>query len=81
VTLRSLGHGTYRIKVTARVGSMGANEAAIDTQPVYHATVSLGTAKTYTNQAGTTTIKLRHSRKLTVTAGDTLKPRSLTLKR
>jgi hypothetical protein len=79
--LRSLGHGTYRVKVTARVGSMGANEAAVDTQPVYHATVRLGTATTYTNRAGTAIIKPRRDRKLTVTAGDTLKPISLTLKR
>lgn len=81
VMLRSLGHGTYRVKVTARVGSMGANEATVDTQPVYHATVRLGTATTYTNRAGTAIIKPRRDRKLTVTAGDTLKPISLTLKR
>jgi hypothetical protein len=81
VTLSSLGHETYRVKVTARVGSMGANEAAVDTEPVYHATVRLGTATTSTNPAGIAIIKPRRSRKLTVTAGDTLKPISLTLER
>ena len=81
LTLKRLGHGTYRIKVTASVASMGANEAAVDTQPVYHATVSLGTVKTYTSRAGIAIIKARHSRKLTVSAGDTLKPVSLTLNR
>jgi hypothetical protein len=72
----SLGHGSYKLKVTVSIAGMGANETVVDTQPVYHATIQLGRAKTYTNNAGTAIIKARTSHRLTITAGDTLLPTS-----
>ena len=71
--------GVYRIKVTSSIAGAGANEAGVETSPVYHATVTLGGVTTYTNRAGIAFIKVRHNCKLTVTAGDTLKPTSLSL--
>jgi hypothetical protein len=73
--------GTYRIKVTSAIGSMGANEAATDTRPVSGATVQLGGVRTHTNQSGVALVKARHARRLTVTAGDTLVPAKLKLPR
>jgi hypothetical protein len=67
-------HGAYRIKVTARIAGVGANEAAVDTQPVNHARVKLGSAVTYTDKNGVATVVVRRSRLLTVSAGDTLGP-------
>jgi hypothetical protein len=80
-TATRLRHGAYKLKVTVSIAGMGANETAVDTNPVYHATVSLGRAKIYTNRSGTAIVKMRHSGKLTVTAGDTLKPTSVFLRR
>jgi hypothetical protein len=69
----------YTIKVTSSIAGAGTNEAGVETSPVYHATVALGSVTTYTNRAGVATVKVRDSRRLTVTAGDTLKPTSLSL--
>jgi hypothetical protein len=68
----SLGGGVYKVKVTASVGHMGINESAVDTRPVNDATVQLGSRKAHTNKHGVATVKAGGSRKLTVTAGDTL---------
>jgi hypothetical protein len=67
-----LGPGRYRLKVTSSVAGAGANEAAVDTRPVNHAKIQLGHAKIYTNQAGAATVKVTRSRRLGVSAGDTL---------
>jgi hypothetical protein len=67
----------YRVKVTASVGSMGPNEAHVDTRPVYRATVKVGSRTARTNAAGIAQIKARRGQKLTVTAGNTLAPASL----
>jgi hypothetical protein len=74
-----LGHGRYRLKVTSSVAGVGANEAAVDTRPVRHATIQLGHAKTFTNSAGVAVVRLKRSRKVTATAGDTLVPTSVRL--
>jgi hypothetical protein len=79
VTSRRVGSGTYRIKVTASVAGVGANEAAVSTEPVYRAAIKLGRVTTYTNNAGIATVIVGKDHKLTVTAGDTLKPASARL--
>ena len=81
MTATKLGNGgVYRIKVTASVGSMGLNEAAVDTRPVNGATVMLGTRVSSTNDKGLAMVKVRGGRQqLTVTAGDTLQPASVFL--
>ena len=80
VTYTSLGNGVYKVKVTASVARMGDTETAVDTRPVNRAAVKLGSKTTYTYAQGITTVKVTGSRKLTVTAGDTLMPVSVTLK-
>jgi hypothetical protein len=80
VKVTRLGHGRYRVKVTSSVAGVGANEAAVDTRPVNHATIQLGHAKTYTNTAGVAVVTVKSSHKLTVTAGDTLVPTSTRLR-
>lgn len=79
VTATRARQWVYRIKVTSSIAGAGTNEAGVETSPVYHATVALGSVTTYTNRAGVATVKVRDSRRLTVTAGDTLKPTSLSL--
>jgi hypothetical protein len=74
VTAIRLGHGRYRLKVTVRIAGAGANEAVVDVEPVYHAKVRIGRRTIYTNHDGAATIKIERSRRLTITAGDTLKP-------
>ena len=81
VTATRSHKGVYRIKVTTSIAGAGTNEAGVETSPVYHATVTLGSVTTYTSRAGVATVKVRHNCKLTVTAGDTLKPTMLSLSR
>lgn len=76
VTPTSLGNDTYSVKVTVSIAGVGANEAAVDTRPVNHATLVLGGVTTYTNNEGIATVFLNGSHDLTVTAGDTLVPAS-----
>jgi hypothetical protein len=71
--------GVYRIKVTVAIAGVGANEAATNTEPVYHARITLGHITTYTDNNGLAIVRVRGSRELTVTAGDTLKPTSIRL--
>jgi len=80
VTVTSLGNGAYKVKVTASVAGVGANEAAVDTEPVYRATIKLGRTKVYTNNQGVAVVTVRSDHKLTVSAGDTLKPTSAYLR-
>jgi hypothetical protein len=79
VTATRRGDGVYRLKVTASIADMGANEAAVDTEPVNRATIKLGTRTTHTNAHGIAVVKVHGNRKVTVTAGDTLKPTSVSL--
>ncbi|MDQ1464831.1 MAG: hypothetical protein QOC73_1772 [Actinomycetota bacterium] len=74
-----IGHRRYKLRVTASVAGVGANETAVDTQPVYHALLQLGRAKIYTNKNGTAIVTVRQGHHLKVTAGDTLKPTSVRL--
>jgi hypothetical protein len=76
VTAIRIGHDVYRLKVTVSLSGVGANEAAIDTEPVEHAAITLGRAKTYTNRNGVATVTVRRRHKVTVTAGETLQPTS-----
>jgi hypothetical protein len=69
----------YRIKVTVSIAGVGASEAATNTEPVYHAKIKLGHVTTYTDNHGIAIVHIRGSRKLTMTAGDTLKPTSVRL--
>jgi hypothetical protein len=74
VNATSLGNGVYKVKVTVSVAGVGANEAAVDTEPVYHATITLGHAKTYTDHQGIAIVTARRDQRLMVAAGDTLRP-------
>jgi hypothetical protein len=74
VTAISLGHGRYRLKVTVRIAGAGANEAVVDVEPVSHAKVRIGRRTIYTNHDGAAIIEITRSRRLTITAGETLKP-------
>jgi hypothetical protein len=80
VTATRVRKGVYRIKVTSSIAGVGANEAGIDKRPVYLATVKLGRVKAHTGRNGVAIVKVGPSRNLTVTAGDTLKPASLSLR-
>jgi hypothetical protein len=79
VRVTSLGHGRYKLKVTVSIAGVGPDEATVDTQPVYHATLQLGRARSYTNSAGVAIVRMRKSHRVTITAGDTLKPVSANL--
>jgi hypothetical protein len=60
VTTTQLGKGgVYRIKVTASVAGVGANESAVDTRPVRSATVTLEGRQTSTNDRGLAMVKVR----------------------
>jgi hypothetical protein len=71
-----IGHRRYRLRVTASVAGVGANEAAVDTEPVKHARVRLGRATTYTNGRGIAILTVGRHHKITISAGDTLQPTS-----
>lgn len=79
VTTTSLGGGRYKVLVTASVADVGANEAATDTEPVYHATLQLGGTTSYTDAAGGAVVTAGGAHLLTVSAGDTLVPASVEL--
>ncbi len=79
--LTNLGRDTYRIKVTSKIASVGANEGSVDTSPVFHASLSLPNATAYTNHDGVATVTVRHRARLEITAGDTLSPTSVTVSR
>ena len=80
ITATRLARGVYRVKVTASMAAMGANEASTDTEPVDHALLHLGRVTTATGTNGTARVRVTGTQKLTVTAGDTLKPSSLVLR-
>jgi len=73
-TVTRLRHGTYKVKVTVSIAGMGANEAAIDTQPVYDATIHAGRANVHTNAKGIAIVTTRKARRVRITASDTLQP-------
>jgi hypothetical protein len=79
VTPTAVGNGAYRIKVTSSIAAVGPNEGAVDVEPVYHATLKLGSAVTYTDRNGVATVTVGNAHELTVSAGDTLKPSTLRL--
>jgi hypothetical protein len=79
VAVTKLGSGSIRVKVTSRVASVGPNESIVATPPVFHATVRLGQMTAFTNRTGVAIIKARHRGTLTVTAGNTLKPTSVSV--
>jgi hypothetical protein len=69
-------HRRYRLKVTASVPGMGANEAAVDTEPVKHAAIRIGRATIYTNSNGVATVTVGTHHELRISAGETLQPTS-----
>jgi hypothetical protein len=75
VAVRSLSAGTYRLTVTASIAGMGATESETDTRPVAGATI----AGTKTNARGVATVHVKGKRRVTVTAGNTLAPATVTL--
>jgi len=77
--LAKVGRDTYRVKVTSQIASTGVNEGSVDTSPVYHATLSLGSVIAYTNHDGVATVTVDHRASLKITAGNTLKPISVSL--
>jgi hypothetical protein len=78
-TATRVRNGVYRIKVTSSIAGAGPNEASVETSPVYHATVTLGTVTEYTGLTGVAIVNAGPGRKLTVTAGNTLAPTSLSI--
>ena len=74
-------HGFLRVRVTSRIAGVGANEGAADTEPVYDASVRLGSAVVRTNRSGIAVVRAPHGGRLRVTAGDTLKPASRLVRR
>jgi hypothetical protein len=80
VTRTRRGDGVYKLKVTASIAGMGANEAAVDTEPVNRATIKLGNRTVHTNEHGVAFVNVHRNRKLTITVGDTLKPTLVSLK-
>jgi hypothetical protein len=79
-TSTRVGNGVYKVTVTASIAGMGPTESATDTRPVNHAAIKVGKQTTYTNTQGVATLKAPTSGKLTVTAGDTLKPATVVVK-
>lgn len=79
VTSTSLGKGAYQILVSVSIAGVGANEAATDTEPVYHASLELGSSTTYTDKHGIAIVNVVDEHELKVTAGDTLVPTSVVL--
>ena len=71
---------SVKVKVTASIGDMGPNEAAVDTRPVRDAKVELGKAKAHTNNKGVAILEAGDNGKLRVSAGDTLKAASVRLR-
>lgn len=65
--------------MTSSIAGAGTNDASVETSPVYHATVTVGTVKAYTSRAGVAIVNAGPSRKLTITAGDTLASTSLSI--
>jgi hypothetical protein len=79
VRATSLGHGSYRLQVTVSIAGAGANEKAVDTQPVDDATIQLGGKKIYTDDNGVAIVTIGYAQTATIVAGDTLKPTSIHL--
>ncbi|MCW2984942.1 MAG: hypothetical protein JWR63_2512 [Conexibacter sp.] len=80
VTARSAGKGVYRLSVTASIAGMGATESSVDTRPVDHATIAVGGRSTVTDAHGVATVTVHAARaRVTVTAGTTLAPTSISL--
>jgi hypothetical protein len=75
-TAARISHRRYRLKVTASVPGVGANEAAIDNEPVRHAAIRLGRAIAYTNRNGIAIVTVARHHKVRISAGDTLQPTS-----
>jgi hypothetical protein len=81
VTAKQVGAGAYRVAVTASIAGMGATESVVDTRPVAHATIKGGIARATTNARGVAVVHVpSDSKRLSVTAGNTLKPGSVVLK-
>jgi hypothetical protein len=81
LSVRRTANGAYKIRVTAAVADAGANEAKIDTEPVEDATLTIGGTSAFTNGEGVAVVTVLRSGKLTVSAGDTLKPATVYLRR
>jgi hypothetical protein len=80
VSLTALGHGRFRLRVTASIYGFGPGEAQTDVQPVYHATIAFGRQTAYTNNEGVAIVRVHKAQRLTVTAGQTLAPTSTYLR-
>jgi hypothetical protein len=79
VTHTRLRPGAYRLKVTVSIAGAGANESAIDTEPVYSATIKLGRAQLRTDRNGVAIVRIRRNHRLQIAAGDTLKAITINL--
>jgi hypothetical protein len=80
VSATNLGHGRYRVMVTASIAGFGPGESELDVQPVYHAALRLGRVTVYSNNEGVAIVRVRRAHDLTVNAGQTLKPTSANLR-
>ena len=78
-TAKRLGHNRYRVKVTARIAGAGADEAAVNIEPVWHARIEVSGRKVFTNHNGIAIVTAPHAGRrfiVHVTDGDTLVPTS-----
>lgn len=78
-TANSVGHSRYRVRVTSSIARAGANEGAVDIEPVWHALITVSGHKAFTNHKGIAIITTPHAGRrfvVHVTAGDTLVPTS-----
>lgn len=77
-TVTNLGGKDYAIKVTASIAGVGTNEAAVDTEPVTHASIDGKGVHALTDDNGGAQITGHGNPHdpivLTITAGDTLQP-------
>ena len=81
VALSALGTGAHRATGAPSVTAVDREQASVDRSPVCRAAVRSGAVVTFTNRAGVAVVRVRGSRRLTVTAGDTLRPASLVIRR
>jgi hypothetical protein len=78
-TVTRLGHGRYRVKVTASVAGVGLNERHDDIQPVQRARITVGHRVFRTNARGVAIVAVRGREKVSVRAGDTLRSTLVTV--
>lgn len=71
-------NGNYEVEVTASVAGMGLDQTEVSTSPVRHALISGDGIEVHTDVYGIAKLKAADGIRLDITAGDTLKPTTIT---